>query len=113
MNDRALNAGDLICTVLTRLGIKTVFGLPGTQNVQLFEALRNSSLRTVLATSELAAGFMAAGHFRATGHIAVLATISGPGFTWALPGLAEARLHRGGYEGRRASRGGRSRQVKR
>jgi acetolactate synthase-1/2/3 large subunit len=69
-----------------------VFGLPGTQNVDLFEALRRSRLRTVLATHELAASFMANGYARASGDVGVLFTIPGPGFTWALTGLAEARL---------------------
>jgi acetolactate synthase I/II/III large subunit len=77
---------------LSALGASCVFGLPGTQNVALFEELRRSSLRTVLATSELAAAFMAVGYARVSGSPGVLATIPGPGFTYALPGLAEARL---------------------
>jgi len=69
-----------------------VFGLPGTQNVPLFEALRNASLHTVVATHELGAAFMAAGYSRGSGRVGVLTTIPGPGFTYALTGLAEARL---------------------
>jgi acetolactate synthase I/II/III large subunit len=84
--------GELLCRTLEALGARCVFGLPGTQNVELFEALRRSRLRTVLATSELAASFMANGWARASGEPGVLFTIPGPGFTWALPGLAEARL---------------------
>jgi acetolactate synthase-1/2/3 large subunit len=68
-----------------------VFGVPGTQNVALFEGFRRHGLRTVLASHELAAAFMANGYFRASGRIAALATIPGPGFTYALTGLAEAR----------------------
>lgn len=81
-----------LCTGLRTLGIDCVFGVPGTQNVALFDALRRSSLRTVLASHELAAAFMANGYYRATGRVAALATIPGPGFTYALTGLAEARL---------------------
>jgi len=69
-----------------------VFGLPGTQTVELFEALRQSGLLTVIATNEMGAAFMAGGWARITGDPGVLLTISGPGFTWALTGLAEARL---------------------
>jgi acetolactate synthase-1/2/3 large subunit len=72
-------------------GIDTVFGVPGTQSVPLFEELRRAGLRVIVATDELAAAFMANGYFRATGRIAALTTISGPGFTYALTGLAEAR----------------------
>jgi acetolactate synthase-1/2/3 large subunit len=72
--------------------VSCVFGLPGTQTVELFEALRKSGLRTVVATNELSAAFMAGGWARMTGHAGVLLTIPGPGFTWALTGIAEARL---------------------
>ena len=41
---------------------------------------------------ELAASFMANGYYRASGRVAPLVTIPGPGFTYALTGLAEA-LH--------------------
>jgi acetolactate synthase-1/2/3 large subunit len=87
MNDGASR----ICDTLEALGFTTVFGLPGTQNVPLFEGLRRSRLRTVLATHELAAAFMASGFFRASGRPAALFTIPGPGFAYALAGLAEAR----------------------
>jgi acetolactate synthase-1/2/3 large subunit len=73
-------------------GVHCVFGLPGTQTLELFEALRQSGMRTVVATNELSAAFMAGGWARITGIPGVLVTISGPGFTWALTAVAEARL---------------------
>jgi acetolactate synthase-1/2/3 large subunit len=73
-------------------GVECVFGLPGTQTLELFEALRESKLRTVIATNELNAAFMAGGWAKVTGNPGVLLTISGPGFMWALNGVAEARL---------------------
>ncbi len=73
-------------------GVECVFGLPGTQTLELFEALRESNLRTVIATNELNAAFMAGGWAKVTGNPGVLLTISGPGFMWALNGVAEARL---------------------
>ncbi|MBN8736662.1 MAG: thiamine pyrophosphate-binding protein [Xanthomonadales bacterium] len=81
-----------IVQALRRAGVDCVFGLPGTQNVPLFEALRGSGLRLVVATNELSAAMMANGYFRASGRPGVLLTIPGPGFTWALTGLAEAAL---------------------
>lgn len=77
---------------LQRCGVRCVFGLPGTQTIELFEALRQANVRTVIATNELSAAFMAGGWARVTGEPGVLITISGPGFTWALTGVAEARL---------------------
>jgi acetolactate synthase-1/2/3 large subunit len=73
-------------------GVRCVFGLPGTQTVELFEATRQKGLRTVVATNELSAAFMAGGWARVTGEPGVLLTIPGPGFTWALTGVAEAKL---------------------
>jgi len=81
-----------LCATLAELGVSHVFGLPGTQLVPLFESLRKSTLATVVPTHELAASFMAGAYFRACGRPAVLATIPGPGFTYAMTGLAEARL---------------------
>ncbi|MFN0205070.1 MAG: thiamine pyrophosphate-binding protein [Planctomycetota bacterium] len=81
-----------ICKYLESRGVGAVFGVAGTQNVELFEALRNSTIRTVAAPHELAAGFMANGYFHATGRPGVLITIPGPGFTYSIPALAEARL---------------------
>lgn len=86
------DAIDALCASLADAGIDIVFGVPGTQNVALFEGLRRRGLRTVLASHELAAAFMANGYYRATGRVAALATIPGPGFTYALTGLTEARL---------------------
>ena len=81
-----------IVEALQQSGVRCVFGLPGTQTIELFEALRLAGLRTVVATNELSAAFMAGGWARVTDEPGVLITISGPGFTWALTGIAEARL---------------------
>ena len=87
-----MNGSHLICLTLKRLGVEYIFGLPGSQNVALYEALRRSSIRTILATSELAAAFMASGYFRSCGKAGVVVTIPGPGFTYALTGIGEAFL---------------------
>jgi acetolactate synthase-1/2/3 large subunit len=89
---KGLTGAEVICRALVSAGVDTVFGLPGTQNVELFEALRRSEVKTVVASHELGAAFMANGYARATGRPGVLFTIPGPGFTYALTGLAEARL---------------------
>jgi len=83
---------DLLCRTLEALGVDTVFGLPGSQNIAFFEALRQSQLRTVVPVHELAAAFMAIGYSRASGKVGVITTIPGPGLTYAITGLAEARL---------------------
>lgn len=92
MNPDKVAGAKALCRALQSAGIEHVFGLPGTQTVALFEALRTSKLRTIVATHELSAAMMANGYYRASGKPAVLLTIPGPGFTWALTGLAEAAL---------------------
>ena len=87
-----MTGAERLCRALESLGVSTVFGLPGTQNVALFEALRTSRLRTIVATHELGASFMANGYARASGRPGVLVTIPGPGFSYSLTGLAEAFL---------------------
>jgi thiamine pyrophosphate-dependent acetolactate synthase large subunit-like protein len=83
---------ELLCQTLETLGVDRVFGLPGSQNVPFFEALRRSNVEVVVPTHELAAAFMAIGFSRASGKVGVFTTIPGPGFTYAITGLAEARL---------------------
>lgn len=92
MNPTTVDAGLTLCRTLDDLGATHVFALPGTQTVPLFEALRRSSLTTIVPTHELAASMMAAAYFRVCSRPGVLLTIPGPGFTYALTGLAEARL---------------------
>jgi len=80
----------LLCALLHGFGVEIVFGLPGSETIGLYEDLRRSPIRTVLTTDERAAAFMANGYYRASGKVAALAVIGGPGFTTALTGLAEA-----------------------
>lgn len=83
---------DVLVATLDRLGVRHIFGMPGTQNVRLYESLRKSEIRTVVNTSEMAGAFMANGYSRASGRTGVVTTIPGPGFAFAVPGIAEAYL---------------------
>ena len=88
---RCMNGAELICESLDELGVSHVFGLPGTQNVLLYEALRTCGLRSISASDEGAAAFMATGYAKASGRVGVLTTIPGPGFVYALAGVVEAQ----------------------
>jgi Thiamine pyrophosphate enzyme, N-terminal TPP binding domain len=48
----SVDAGVTMFQALESLGVTHVFGLPGTQTVPLFEALRRSRLATVVPTHE-------------------------------------------------------------
>jgi len=84
------NGAAHLCSALLSRGVTHAFGLPGSQDLALYESLRESGIRFVLTTNELAAGFMTNGYYRASGRLAALITIPGPGFTWALTPIAEA-----------------------
>jgi acetolactate synthase-1/2/3 large subunit len=81
---------EVICDALHDAGATVVFGMPGSQNVDLFDALGASPLRTVATTHEMAAAFAAVGFYRSSGRVGVVTTIPGPGFTFAAAALAEA-----------------------
>ncbi len=81
---------ELLADRIRAQGADVVFGVPGTQNVHIFEGLRRGGLRTVVPTNEFAAGMMALGWARTAGRTGVLTTIPGPGFALALGALAEA-----------------------
>jgi acetolactate synthase I/II/III large subunit len=90
---RSEDAAVALARVIRDCGTTHVFGVPGTQTIDFWEGLRKTTLpRTVVATNELSAAFMANGYARATGRVGVVATIPGPGFTYALTGVAEALL---------------------
>jgi acetolactate synthase-1/2/3 large subunit len=89
---RQFTGADAICAALKASGVDTVFGVPGTQTVHFYESLRKSGIDTVTATHELAATFMAQGYFRASGRLAAVSVIPGPGFAFALAALPEAHL---------------------
>lgn len=87
---------EVICDALQHAGATVVFGMAGSQNVDLFDALGASSLRTVATTHEMSAAFAAVGFYRASGKVGVVTTIPGPGFTFATTALAEARADSAG-----------------
>jgi len=79
-----------IRSALERCNAAAAFGLPGGPNQVLFNALRNACTRLIVPTHELAAAFMAGTYGRVDGRPGILLTIPGPGFAYALAGIAEA-----------------------
>ena len=83
---------ELIMRLLERQGIAIVAGIPGGASLPLYDALRASTIRHVLARHEQGAAFIAHGMARATGAPAVCFGTSGPGATNLLTGIADAKL---------------------
>ena len=76
---------------LVREDVSHVFGIPGTQNLPLIDALRDTpQLRFVLTRHEQGAAFMAYGFARASGRPAVVTATEGPGVTNLATGIAAA-----------------------
>lgn len=74
-------------------GIRLAFGIPGTHNIELYDALATSeSVRPVLVTDEQSASFMADAAWRASGIMACVNIVPGAGLTHAMSGIAEAFL---------------------
>jgi acetolactate synthase I/II/III large subunit len=83
---------ELIMRLLERQGITIAAGIPGGASLPLYDALRASRIRHVLARHEQGAAFIAQGMARATGRPAVCFGTSGPGATNLLTGIADAKL---------------------
>jgi len=94
MKTRSLNTtvAGAVVEVLKQLGVEQVFGLPGIQNIELFDALADAIFPTFTPTNESAVVFMADAHARVTGKIGVAVVTAGPGLTNALTAIAEAKL---------------------
>ncbi|MCE9657562.1 MAG: acetolactate synthase large subunit [Burkholderiales bacterium] len=70
---------DLLVAALENEGVERIFGIPGEENLDVVESLRQSSIELVLTRHEQAAGFMAATYGRLTGRPGVCITTLGPG----------------------------------
>ena len=88
-----LTGGEIVVRALEDERIPFTFGIPGTHNIELYDALADSSVvRPVLVTDEQSAGFMADGVWRASGSLGCVNIVPGAGLTHALSGIAEAYM---------------------
>src|SRR5215210_9393451 len=86
-----MTGADLLVQSLHARGVRTMFGMPGSHTVAIYDALvRHGGIRTILIRNEQAGAFAADGYARVTGQPGVICTTAGPGATNALTGVAEA-----------------------
>ncbi len=83
---------DLLVAALEHEGVDRIFGVPGEENLDFLESLRNSRIELVLTRHEQAAAFMAATHGRLTGRPGVCLATLGPGALNFSTGAAYAHL---------------------
>jgi acetolactate synthase I/II/III large subunit len=53
-------ASDLLVAALESEGVERIFGVPGEENLDVLESLRNSKIQFVITRHEQSAAFMAA-----------------------------------------------------
>jgi len=87
-----VKGSDLLVAALEHEGVDRVFGVPGEENLDVVESLRNSKIELVLTRHEQAAAFMAATHGRLTGRPGVCISTLGPGALNFSTGAAYAHL---------------------
>ncbi len=73
-------------------GVPCVFGIPGAQNNEFWDAMKAHFVPYLLVANEFSASIMADASARATGCVGVFSVVPGPGLTNALTGIGEA-LH--------------------
>ncbi|MDF1880393.1 acetolactate synthase large subunit [Sulfurimonas sp. MAG313] len=87
-----MKASDLFVKALENEGVEYIFGIPGEENLDVLESLRNSSIKLILTRHEQGAGFMAATYGRLTGKVGVCMATLGPGATNLVTPAAYANL---------------------
>jgi len=85
-----VQVSELIVKYMERLGIDTIFGMPGAHILPVYDSLYDSSIKSVLAKHEQGAAFMACGYNRVSGKISACITTAGPGATNLVTGIANA-----------------------
>jgi acetolactate synthase-1/2/3 large subunit len=87
-----IKGSDLLIAALENEGVERIFGIPGEENLDVVESIRQSSIQLVLTRHEQAAAFMAATHGRLTGKPGVCISTLGPGALNLSTGAAYALL---------------------
>ena len=94
MSQRLDTTSAVIAEHLAQAGVTSVFGYPGSSNIEFMEGARQRGVEVVLARREASAAFMAEGYGMLTGTPGVCISTLGPGSTALLNGVAAATLDR-------------------
>ena len=85
-----MNGAQAIVKCLENEGVEMIFGYPGVAICPFYDAVLDSSVRTILIRTEQNAAHAASGMARVTGKVGVCAVTSGPGATNLITGIATA-----------------------
>lgn len=84
------NGGAAVVETLAAHGVDTVFGIPGTHNLELYRHFAAAGIDAVTPRHEQGAGYAADAYARVAGRPGVVVTTSGPGLTNAMTAAATA-----------------------
>ncbi len=90
--DQMMTGAMILLESLQKVGVDTVFGLPGGAVLPLYDPLFDSPIRHVLVRHEQAGGHSAEGYALATGRVGVCLATSGPGATNLVTPILDAYL---------------------
>jgi acetolactate synthase I/II/III large subunit len=87
-----MKVAELFVRSLENEGVRWIFGVPGEENLDLIDALRNSSIQFVVTRHEQGAAMMASAVGQITGTPGVCLSTLGPGATNLVTGVANANM---------------------
>ncbi len=85
-------AAEMLVRCLEEEGVEYIFGVPGEENLDVMNALRNSTIKFIITRHEQGAAFMADVYGRLTGKAGVCLSTLGPGATNLITGVADANM---------------------
>ena len=89
-----MTAAQLLVKCLENEDVKYIFGVPGEENIDVMDALLDSTIKFVTTRHEQGAAFMADVYGRLTGKAGVCLATLGPGATNLITGVADANMDR-------------------
>jgi acetolactate synthase-1/2/3 large subunit len=90
VSQRLTTGAHALVAALEAHGVEVVFGIPGQHALGLWDALADSSIRTVVVRHEQAAAFAAQAYARTSDRVGVCVTSTGPGAFNTFAGMGEA-----------------------
>ncbi len=88
--EKRMNTAQLLVKCLEEEGVKYIFGIPGEENLEMMNAIYDSSIEFITTRHEQGAAFMADVYGRLTGKAGVCLSTLGPGATNLVTGVADA-----------------------
>jgi thiamine pyrophosphate-dependent acetolactate synthase large subunit-like protein len=85
-----MRVDEAVGTVIGRMGARRMFGVVGSGNFRVTNAMARAGVEFIASRHEMGAACMADAYSRATGELAVLTVHQGCGFSNALTGIGEA-----------------------